>query len=158
MMPQLWRVLAAMAISSPFKFELGKLARVRAIQGEYIVAIKNIRRTKHRRFLADVGMTFVLATTIAVAIGEPTIAMAQAERKTGSILCRPAKAGKTANANLQNTPFICEQSNVERIPDAAPVGGTNVNGDWIGKEHGTKGASRPYGNLPYPGFDGNPND
>jgi hypothetical protein len=40
MVLEMLKVLAAMAISPSFKFELGKLLRVRAIQGEYLVAIK----------------------------------------------------------------------------------------------------------------------
>jgi hypothetical protein len=98
---------------------------------------------------------FIIITAIAAAIGLPSIAVAQTSPIQGPIGCRPARAGETANANVQNTQLVCSPVNVDTNPNATPVTPataspqTNVNS-------GQK-AKKPYPNL-YPGFDGNPND
>jgi hypothetical protein len=97
---------------------------------------------------------FIIITAIAAAIGLPSIAVAQTSPIDGPIDCRPARAGETANANVQNTQLVCHPVNADRNPNdrnptATPAPQTNVNS-------GQK-AKRPYPNL-YPGFDGNPND
>jgi hypothetical protein len=99
-----------------------------------------------------------LAAAIAVAIGLPSTAMAQAAPNIGSV-CRPATAGETANANAKNTAPPCNPANVEGIRDTTPAAQTGASPDQKAKRQAAKNVlpgEPPF--TPYPGFDGNPND
>jgi hypothetical protein len=95
---------------------------------------------------------FIITTAIAAAIALPSIAMAQTSPIDGPIDCRPARAGETANANVQNTQLVCHPVNVDRNPNATPATPAPRR-----KANSGQKAKRPYP-YPYPGFDGNPND
>jgi hypothetical protein len=102
---------------------------------------------------------FFLATAIAAAIGLPSTAMAQAAPNTGSVVCRPATAGETSDANTQNTAPRCKTLNVDSTRDATRAAQTDTTPDQKAMKQATKNVL-PGESLfiPYPGFDGNPND
>jgi hypothetical protein len=102
---------------------------------------------------------FILSTAVAAAIGLPSIAMAQQAPIPGSVDCRPARPGETANANIQNSRLVCRPANGDSGRDTTRGAQTDPGQDQKSKQ-ATRGTfqDRPYQPYPYPGFDGNPND
>jgi hypothetical protein len=103
---------------------------------------------------------FILTTAIVAAIGLPSIGIAQNAPITGSIVCRPVKAGETANANIQDTQLMCHPLNLGRLRDAMVAAQTNMSADQKAKMKVAMAVLRDELLLEptYPGFDGNPND
>jgi hypothetical protein len=102
---------------------------------------------------------FILATAIVAVIGLPSITIAQTAPTPGSVDCRPARPGETANANIQNDRLVCRPANADSNRDSSRAAQTDPPADQKAKQ-ATRGVlqDRPYQPYPYPGFDGNPND
>jgi hypothetical protein len=102
---------------------------------------------------------FILTTAIAAVIGLPSLAIAQTAPTPGSVDCRPARAGETANANIENSRLVCRPANADSNRDSSRAAQTDPPADQKAKQ-ATRGVlqDKPYQPFPYPGFDGNPND
>jgi hypothetical protein len=106
---------------------------------------------------------FILTTALAAAMGLPSIAMAQTAPISSSIVCRPTRAGETANANVQNTALLCHPLNGDspRYATGAArpnMAQRNTSPNQMSEPPPTKGIVPGQEYLPYPGYDGNPND
>jgi hypothetical protein len=109
--------------------------------------------------MANLRMTkFILTTAIAAAIGVPSIAIAQTVPTSGSIVCRPANAGETANATVQNIPLVCHPQSDDSVRNATGAAPPNRSPDQKANRPAARGVVPGNPFLPYPGFDGNPND
>lgn len=103
---------------------------------------------------------FILSAALATVVGLPAIAIAQTAPITGSIVCRPVKAGETANATIQSTQLLCHPLNLDKIRDAMNAAQSNLNAEQKAKMQAAMAVLRDELLLEprYPGFDGNPND
>jgi hypothetical protein len=101
---------------------------------------------------------FILTTAIAAALGLPSIAMAQTAPISGSIVCRPTRAGEMANANVQSTTLFCHPLNGHSPRYATGTTQPNMSRDQKSETPPAKGIVPGQEYLPYPGYDGNPND
>jgi hypothetical protein len=103
---------------------------------------------------------FLIAAAIAATIGLPSIASAQGDSTTSTIVCRPAAASETPNGTIQNAQYLCRPLNMDKIRTAMNAVMTDLTPAQKDKLNFAMQVLRDELQLEpkYPGFNGNQNN